>query len=74
VKVRVKAQPCSHTQRILQNEDGSLKIYLKSSPAKGKANKELREIIAKHYGVSKARVKIITGCTSRNKIIELIKE
>ncbi len=71
MRIRVRAQPRSSQQKIIKNEDGSLKVYLKVSPVAGKANKELCKLIAEFYKVKKPAVKIITGYTSRNKIIEI---
>jgi len=71
VRIRVRAQPRSSQQKIIKNEDDSLKVYLKVSPIAGRANKELCKLIAEFYKVKKSAVKIITGYTSRNKIIEI---
>ncbi len=71
MRIRVRAQPRSSQQKVIKNEDGSLKVYLKVSPVAGGANKELCKLIAEFYKVKKSAVKIITGYTSRNKIIEI---
>lgn len=71
VKVDIKVQPRSSLQKVARNPDGSLKVYLRSAPSNGKANKELRQVIAEFYKIRKSTVKIITGHTSRNKIIEI---
>ena len=71
MRIRVKAQPRSSLQRVVQDKGGPLKVYLKSSPTDGKANKELCRAIAEFYKVKKSAVKIITGHTSRNKIVEI---
>jgi uncharacterized protein len=46
-------------------------IYLRSKPEKGKANKELIERLASYFEVSKGKVQIISGLTSRNKVVEI---
>jgi uncharacterized protein len=46
-------------------------IYLRSKPEKGKANKELIERLASYFVVSKGKVQIISGLTSRNKVVEI---
>jgi len=48
-----------------------LKCYLKSPPEKGKANAELIKMLAKSVGISKDLVSIVSGATSRNKIIKI---
>ncbi len=49
-----------------------LRVWLRSKPVKGKANAELIEVLAKHFGVSKNRVTIISGLTSRRKRVEVL--
>ena len=46
-------------------------ICLKSKPERGKANKELVEKLASYFEVSKDKVRIISGLTSRKKLIEI---
>ena len=53
-------------------DDGTFKIWIKSAPEKGKANKELQKYLKKIIGIP---VKIISGLTSENKTIQFdIKE
>ena len=49
--------------------DGSLTVYLLQRAVDGAANEGLVEILAKHFGVSKSRVTIESGFTSRTKRI-----
>ncbi len=49
MKIQVKVKPNSGKQKIEQLENGSLVVYLKSSPVKGKANQELIKVLAKKY-------------------------
>ncbi|NTU69852.1 DUF167 domain-containing protein, partial [bacterium] len=49
------------------------KILIKSVPEKGKANKELISILSKHFKVPKSTVSLLSGHTSRNKIINIEK-
>lgn len=48
-------------------------VSLRSKPEKGKANRELIYKLADHFGVPKNRVRIISGLTSRKKIVEIQK-
>jgi len=47
-------------------------ISIKSQPERGRANKELLKKLAAHFGVSEERVRIISGLTSRKKIVEVL--
>ena len=50
-------------------DDGSLKIRIQSPAQDGKANKALIAFLAKLTGVSKNRISIRSGETSRQKVI-----
>jgi len=66
----VKVYPRS-SRRELVEKDGVVKAYINSAPEKGKANKELLELIAEKFGVPKSRVVIVSGAKGRNKIVEV---
>lgn len=71
MKIQVKVKPNSSQQKIEELADGSLIVFLKSSPIKGKANQELIKILAKKYQVSQAQINIKAGLVSQNKLIEI---
>lgn len=52
--------------------DGSWQARLKSPPAEGKANAELVQLVAKHFGVPKSRVEIRSGHSGRSKLIRVL--
>lgn len=52
-------------------EDGTQKIRVAAPPEKGKANAELCAFLAKHYGVPKAAVSILSGETSPHKQVRI---
>lgn len=67
-KLKVKVIP--HSGRTeLKEEDGKLKVYLKSAPEKGKANAELIKFFKKNYKLS---VRIKSGETNREKVLEVV--
>jgi uncharacterized protein (TIGR00251 family) len=66
-KLKIKVKPSSNKNKIVKMEDGRFKIWIKSAPEKGKANKELQKYLKKITGIP---VKITSGWTSENKIIE----
>lgn len=47
--------------------DGSLTVFLQQRAVDGAANEGLIEVLAKHYGVSKSRITLEAGFTSRIK-------
>jgi hypothetical protein len=68
---QVKVKPNSKKQSIEESTDGSLTVHLKSPPVDGKANKELIELLAEKFNVSKPQIRIKSGVSSRNKLIEI---
>lgn len=68
---RVKVKPNSKRQSIKEEADGSLTVYLKSSPIDGKANEELIELLAEKFEISKSRITIKSGLASRQKLLEI---
>lgn len=71
MKKLIKVKPNSKKQAILEEEDGSLTVHLKSPPVDGKANKELIELLAKKFGVSKSHITIQFGTSGRNKLVNI---
>ncbi len=53
-------------------EDGSLKIRLKASPAGDpEANRELIDFISRQLGVTKEKIEIVAGADGRDKLISV---
>lgn len=71
MKVEVKVKPNSKWPGISEEEDGSLLVRLQTPPVDGKANQELIQVVAKHFGVPRRDVEIVRGHASRTKLIEI---
>ena len=54
-----------------QLDDGTIKIALTQAPEKNQANKELIEFLSNELRISKESVKIISGLTSRIKVLSI---
>jgi uncharacterized protein (TIGR00251 family) len=48
-----------------------IKIKLHAAPVGGAANEELIEVLSEVFGIKKRAIKIISGQSSRNKVIEI---
>jgi uncharacterized protein (TIGR00251 family) len=66
---QVKVKPNCQKQHIEESTDGCLTVHLKSPPVDGKANKELIELLAKKFNVSKSQIRIKSGLSSKTKLI-----
>ncbi len=71
MRIYLKVNPRSSKQKIEKMSNGNYKINLKSAPEKGQANKELINLLADYFKISKSQIKIIGGRTSSIKIIEI---
>jgi len=72
LRISIKVVPKSSCERIIK-KNGIVKVYVKSAPEKGKANKAVIALLAKEYGIKKNMVRIVTGLSSKNKIVEVLK-
>ena len=73
MRVSIKVIPHSKVEQIQPALDGSLKVWLKARPKKGEANRVLIKLLSDYYDVPKSQINIISGQTSRNKIVEIEK-
>ncbi len=61
----------SRNEIVGRSENGEYKVKIHSPPVDGAANKNLLKFIASTVGVSKSKVRIVSGLKSRKKIIEI---
>ena len=54
--------------------DGVLKVKLNAVPEKGKANEELRVVLARHFQVPVKEIEIVSGATSTRKRVRIGRE
>ncbi|MBW7859004.1 MAG: YggU family protein [Leptonema sp. (in: Bacteria)] len=67
----IYVKPKSSKRSVVELTDGSLEVKVHSPPEDGKANIEVIEVLAKYFKVKKRHLSIVTGSTSRHKIVEL---
>ncbi len=72
MRITVRVKPGSKKGPLVEaSDDGSLTVFLQQRAVDGAANEGLVEILAKHFGVSKSRVTIEAGFTSRIKRVDV---
>ena len=69
--IQVKVKPNSRASLLEQQEDGTWIAQIKSPPVDGKANEELINLVAKHFGCHKSQVSIKSGGAGRTKLIRI---
>ena len=74
-KINIRVLPRSSRNEIDgEMSDGTLKVKLTAPPVDGEANKKLIELLVKHFDISKSKIKIVRGLTSKTKMVVISTE
>jgi UPF0235 protein mvan_2846 len=74
MKISVHLKPNSrHREEVVANDDGLLTVYTKAPAIEGRANLAAMKLLAKHFGVSSSKVKLVRGAASKYKVFEVDK-
>jgi len=69
--IEVKVKPNAGASALQQDDSGAWFAQLRSPPTAGKANIELIELVARHFGCRKSAVSIRRGASGRLKLIRI---
>lgn len=69
--IYVEAHPNSKRTELEKIDENHFKIYVKSPPVEGKANREIIEILSKYLKVPKSLIKLKRGEKGKHKIFEI---
>ncbi len=67
----IRIQPRASKNEVVRQEDGGLKIRLTAPPVDNAANEALVRFLADLLETSKSQVEIVSGHTSRDKVIRI---
>jgi hypothetical protein len=70
VRLTVRVQPRASRSEIAGVHGDALRVRLAAPPVDGEANLELVRFLARQVGISRSRVRIVTGETARLKVVE----
>jgi uncharacterized protein (TIGR00251 family) len=70
-RLTVKVHPRAKRSALTGRFGDAYKLDLAASPVDGKANEECVRFLAEFARVPRARVRIVTGLTSRTKVVEI---
>lgn len=71
-KINIRVLPRSSQNEVVgQMADGVLKVKLTAPPVDGAANEALVELLAEYFDISKNKIKIVRGLTSKNKVVDV---
>ena len=71
ITLSIRIQPRASNNEITRMENGGLKIRLTAPPVDGAANEALIRLLAGRLSVTKSHVEIVSGHTSRDKIVRI---
>ncbi len=72
MKIFVKAKPRAREDLVDRVDEKNFIVSVTAPPVKGLANQAIIKIVAEYFKVAPSRVKIVSGFTSRQKILEII--
>jgi uncharacterized protein len=70
-RITLRVQPRAKLTRVAGKMENAYRLQLAAPPVDGKANVECIAFLAEVAGVPKSRVHIVSGLTSRTKIVEI---
>jgi uncharacterized protein (TIGR00251 family) len=69
--LNVRVTPRAKRNCATRADDGSIKVRVTAPPEDGRANEAVVETIAEWLGVKRRQVAIVSGATSRNKVVRV---
>jgi uncharacterized protein len=67
----VKAKPGARRDALTAQPDGTWLAEVTARPVDGQANEAVIALIARHFGVRRAQVRLKSGAASRHKRVEI---
>lgn len=71
LRIRVRVKPRASKSRIIGPKEGALEVALAAPPVDGEANAELIRTLAAALGRGKSAIEIISGESSRSKLVSI---
>lgn len=70
-RIAVKVHPHAKRSAVAGRLGDAWKLHLAAPPVEGKANEELIRFLSDCFHIPRSRVRILTGASSRTKIVEI---
>lgn len=72
MKIFVKAKPNAKEEGIEKLDENYFVVKVKEPPRNGRANAAIIKTLADHFKLARSRVRIVSGFTSKEKIVEIL--
>lgn len=73
MKIFIRVKSGSNEEKVMKISDTNFKVLVREPPEKGRANRAVIRALADYFNANQSNIKIISGSTSKIKIIEIIK-
>lgn len=70
-RLRLRVSAGASRSRVLGSHGGALKVSVKAPPERGKANREVRALVAEAFGLAPSDVTLVSGQTAPDKVVRL---
>lgn len=71
MKISITVKANAKKNGVTVKDDGGLLVMVTAPPKEGKANRKVVEVLAEYFRISKSSIDIVSGSTSRHKIVEI---
>lgn len=69
--MKLKVHPSSRKDAVVRKSRDTFEVYVRAKPVDGKANEATLDALSNFLKVSRSRLHLIRGSSSRNKLVEL---
>ena len=70
-RILVKVKPSAKREEVTELSPGNFAVAVREPAREGKANHAVLKAIAEYFGIAASRARLVSGRTSRNKILEI---
>lgn len=71
MKIQIRVKTSSRIEAVEKQADGSYRVAVNAPPVEGRANEAVIEVLARHFGVPKSSLRIVSGHKGKNKVVEI---
>ncbi len=69
MRINIKARPDSNENKVEKTDGSNFIVSVKDPPVQGRANRAILKLLSEYFRTP--RIRIVSGRTSRNKVIEI---
>ena len=70
--LKVKVFPNSKKEEIIKKSEDKFEIKVKEKAEEGRANKRVKEVLARYLNISEEKLILIRGAKQKNKIFKIV--